>query len=106
MRSCDDDLIGPTDGERLVIRCRVRLSHPKVGQLERFVRGELARPAARAVVRHLLSGCPRCAEETRRFWELGARALKAMKLPAGEGPARAEPAEAALGWRPRGPRRL
>jgi hypothetical protein len=35
-----------------------------------FLRGELPRDAVRAVVRHLLTGCPVCVQGTRRMWEL------------------------------------
>jgi hypothetical protein len=47
---------------------------PAVGacghDLAGFVRGELPRDAVRAMVRHLLTGCPVCVQETRRMWEL------------------------------------
>lgn len=33
--------------------------------------GELDRAEAAGVVRHLLTGCPRCAAITRRLWKLG-----------------------------------
>ncbi|HEX9940529.1 MAG TPA: hypothetical protein VGG03_00820 [Thermoanaerobaculia bacterium] len=36
------------------------------------MRASLPGPEARAVVRHLLSGCPRCLRVTRRLWGLGA----------------------------------
>ncbi len=35
------------------------------------MRGELPREEVRAVVRHLLAGCPACREVTRRLWALG-----------------------------------
>jgi hypothetical protein len=74
MRRCDEDAAGdPLEIERLVERCRVRLRHPPAGQLERFLRGELGERARLAVVRHLLTGCPRCAEITRRLWSFGER---------------------------------
>jgi hypothetical protein len=38
--------------------------------LEGFLRGELPRDAMRALVRHLLTGCPGCREVGRRAWEL------------------------------------
>ena len=44
--------------------------HPSAKELESLVRGELKRPEAQVVVRHLLSGCPRCAQITARLWDL------------------------------------
>jgi hypothetical protein len=41
--------------------------HPSDDELERFARGELERSAARAVVRHLLTRCSRCAGVIRRL---------------------------------------
>jgi hypothetical protein len=38
--------------------------------LDGFLRGELPRDAVRALVRHLLTGCPACREVGRRAWEL------------------------------------
>jgi hypothetical protein len=49
-------------------------THPGAEELARFVRGELPRPEARLIVRHLLTRCPRCTQVTRRLWELGDRA--------------------------------
>jgi len=46
-------------------------SHPDPPRLERFLKGQLPRTAIREIVRHLLTGCPRCSEVTRRFWTLG-----------------------------------
>ena len=46
-------------------------SHPDFLRLERFLRGETSRPEARAVVRHLLRGCPQCLQVTGRLWGLG-----------------------------------
>lgn len=49
-------------------------SHPNRDQLERFMRaGGLPKPEVRAVVRHLLTGCPRCIAVTRRLWSFGER---------------------------------
>ncbi len=45
--------------------------HPAASELERFMRGELARSEARAVVRHLLAGCESCRALTRRLWRFG-----------------------------------
>jgi hypothetical protein len=47
------------------------LSHPSVEELEGLMRGELKRLAVSVLVRHLLSGCPRCVAVTRRLWNLG-----------------------------------
>ena len=46
-------------------------SHPTRAELEGFMRGELRRPQARGVVRHLLTGCPECLAVTRHCWALG-----------------------------------
>jgi anti-sigma factor RsiW len=45
--------------------------HPDPADLERFVRGELGKTERRAVVRHLLTGCPKCVAVTRRSWVRG-----------------------------------
>ena len=45
--------------------------HPDEKQLERFMRLDLSRPEVVPLVRHLMTGCRRCREVTRRFWELG-----------------------------------
>jgi hypothetical protein len=50
---------------------RAQGDHPEPAQLQRFFRGELARDETSALVRHLLTGCPRCRQETRRLWGLG-----------------------------------
>ncbi|HEV7507223.1 MAG TPA: hypothetical protein VGS07_20200 [Thermoanaerobaculia bacterium] len=39
--------------------------HPPPADLQRFLRGETSRGEARAVVRHLLAGCPECATAMR-----------------------------------------
>jgi hypothetical protein len=49
----------------------VSQTHPDEEELARFFRGELPRSAAGPIVRHLLTRCPRCAQVTRRLWELG-----------------------------------
>jgi hypothetical protein len=46
-------------------------THPAKEDLRLFMTGELSRPEARAVVRHLLRGCPACTHETRGLWRLG-----------------------------------
>jgi hypothetical protein len=45
--------------------------HPEPRRLGSFLRGQLSRTEVRDVVRHLLTGCPRCREVTRRLWMLG-----------------------------------
>ena len=47
------------------------LPHPAAEELESFMRGELTRPAVSVLVRHLLTGCPRCVAVTRRLWDFG-----------------------------------
>ncbi len=47
--------------------------------------GELSRPEVLAVVRHLLTGCPRCVEVTRRLWALGEWAPHAAETLVTEG---------------------
>jgi hypothetical protein len=45
--------------------------HPSRGTMTRFMRGELKRGEAQAIVRHLLTGCPQCRQRTRKLWDLG-----------------------------------
>lgn len=45
--------------------------HPAMEELQRFMTGGVSRLEARAVVRHLLRGCPACIRETGRLWNLG-----------------------------------
>jgi hypothetical protein len=44
--------------------------HPDRERLERFLGDELPADERRAVVRHLLTGCPQCTAVTRRLWSL------------------------------------
>ena len=44
--------------------------HPDPQLLERFLRCEVEGEERRIVVRHLLTGCPRCVAVTRRVWVL------------------------------------
>lgn len=44
--------------------------HPDSRLLERFMRNDLQEPERRVVVRHLLTGCPRCVSVTREIWSL------------------------------------
>jgi hypothetical protein len=39
--------------------------HPDLRDLERFMRAEASRAEVRAIVRHLLAGCPECGAVTR-----------------------------------------
>ena len=55
--------------------------HPCDGDLQKLMRGELSRPAARDVVRHLLTSCPQCMQVTRRLWPLSGRRLKDLGAP-------------------------
>jgi hypothetical protein len=45
-------------------------AHPEPELLERLLRGELNPADRRRVVRHLLTGCPRCVEVTHPVWAL------------------------------------
>jgi len=42
--------------------------HPAPDLLLRFLRGEAAQGETRAILRHLLGGCPRCTAVTRPVW--------------------------------------
>jgi hypothetical protein len=46
-------------------------AHPPPVILECFMRGELTRSEIVGLVRHLLTGCPRCLVVTRRLYGLG-----------------------------------
>ena len=52
-------------------------NHPAKEDLQRFMAGDLPRAEARAVVRHLLRGCPICSRETSELWRLGDERLAA-----------------------------
>jgi hypothetical protein len=56
--------------------------HPNTWQLQRFLRGEATRAEVRAIVRHLLAGCPECSAVMGPICGLTERWPKA--LPAGE----------------------
>ncbi len=47
--------------------------HPPKDLLLRFLRSEVSRTERRAVVRHLLTGCPACVAVTREAWHLPSR---------------------------------
>ena len=46
-------------------------AHPDPADLELFMRGELGKTERRAIVRHLLTGCPECVLVTRNYWRRG-----------------------------------
>lgn len=50
-------------------------SHPTSEQLERFVLGTTGAEENRAIVRHLLGGCPECRKVTRALWHRTESAL-------------------------------
>jgi hypothetical protein len=47
--------------------------HPDTTLLESFLRGALSAAECRTVVRHLLTGCPRCVKVTGRCWPPGSK---------------------------------
>jgi hypothetical protein len=57
-------------GAPILTESIVSPKHPEPADLESFLRGALPRDAVRALVRHLLTGCPACLRVTRRAWEL------------------------------------
>jgi hypothetical protein len=71
MRSYERARLDPAAGQPLPAPLPMRSPHPEADQVERFLRGELARPEIRAVVRHLLTRCPRCVEVAGSLWNLG-----------------------------------
>jgi hypothetical protein len=54
------------------------MEHPEPERLEGLMRNELSGAERRRLVRHLLTGCPRCVKVTRRCWTLGSRLLAGM----------------------------
>jgi len=60
----------PPAGSPIPVHCGGP-EHPDPDLVERFMRSELAGDDRRRIVRHLLTGCPRCVEITRRLWSLG-----------------------------------
>ena len=54
--------------------------HPDKRELERFMRCELPRDEAPAIVRHLLINCPQCMVVTRRLWSLSKRPAAALQI--------------------------
>jgi hypothetical protein len=53
-------------------------AHPPEARLVLFMLQKLPQPEALPVVRHLLTGCPRCLTVTRRLWDLGERRTDAV----------------------------
>jgi anti-sigma factor RsiW len=62
------------------------LDHPTPDLLLRFLLGETSKSESRAIVRHLVAGCPACAAVLRPIWVLGDRRAR--------GPAAPQPAHA------------
>ncbi|HEY2738941.1 MAG TPA: hypothetical protein VGK45_11100 [Thermoanaerobaculia bacterium] len=54
------------------------IEHPEPERLEGLMRNELAGVERRRLIRHLLTGCPRCVKVTRRCWMLGSRPLSGV----------------------------
>jgi len=50
--------------------------HSAKEDLVRFMAGDLPPAETRAVVRHLLRGCPICSRETSKIWKLGEQPLR------------------------------
>lgn len=53
-------------------------AHPPKERLVLFMLHKLPQPQVFPVVRHLLTGCPRCLAVTRRLWDLGERRTDAI----------------------------
>jgi hypothetical protein len=57
--------------------------HPHPALLLGFLQGETSQSESRAIVRHLLSGCPSCLAVTRPLWRVadgrGRRALRLVR---------------------------
>jgi hypothetical protein len=71
MRPYEKEPIDPAKGPPLPAPFPWLPHHPEAERVERFMRGELTKPESRAVVRHLLTRCPRCLEVASRLWSLG-----------------------------------
>jgi hypothetical protein len=50
---------------------QVAQNHPHPRQLERFMANDLPRSQRAEVIRHLLRGCPECAQVTGQIWKWG-----------------------------------
>jgi hypothetical protein len=55
-------------------------NHPAPAELHRFLRGEASREEAKAIVRHLLAGCPECVVVTRPVWQLAEHRIEPLPL--------------------------
>jgi hypothetical protein len=55
-------------------------NHPAEADLVRFMRGEISPTKALPIVRHLLTGCARCSEVTRKLWGFGDEASERRGL--------------------------
>src|ERR1700686_3978644 len=69
-------------------RTHLRASHPEPAVLQRYMRGESPRDEARAVVRHLLTGCPECVAITRLLWGLASHKPEPLPLDKRKGSSR------------------
>ena len=58
--------------------------HPARQDLTRFLFGELPRDKTRALVRHLLAGCPACLAVTRRLWRPEQPVVEVEEVPGDE----------------------
>jgi hypothetical protein len=58
--------------------------HPARQDLESFIRGELPRDEAPAIVRHLLTNCTRCLTVTRELWRPRQPAVEVAEVPGEE----------------------
>jgi hypothetical protein len=74
----------------MTFRGEERMRHLERDRLEGFLRGELPRAEAQAVVRHLLTGCASCRRITGRLWRLGDEPLSMEGLMEGGNPLRSE----------------
>jgi hypothetical protein len=58
------------------VEAALQAPHPAPARLGSFVRGELSREENRALVRHLLTGCPQCRQVIARFRTFGKRSRR------------------------------
>lgn len=61
--------------EPRAVRSGAGEGHPAQAEIESFMRGELPKERAAAVVRHLLRDCIRCSARTARLWSFGEETL-------------------------------
>lgn len=53
-------LLDQVERDLEALRIEIDDEHPDPSQFERLARGQVSRREARALIRHLASGCPRC----------------------------------------------